>query len=101
MTRKLDAPEPLLSAVARKLGQAAGTLANMGHLLMTDQATRESHSPSKPKSVMNEKRAATVRQKRTTKQRHTKAAKRTRTAKSRTASRRSTTGTKRAPSRKR
>jgi hypothetical protein len=101
MTRKLDAPEPLLSAVARKLGQAAGTLANMSHLLMTDQTTRESHSPSKPKSVKKEKRAATVRQNRTTKQRHTKAAKRTRTARSRTASRRSTTGTKRAASRKR
>jgi hypothetical protein len=51
MTRKRDAQEPLLNAVARKLGQAAGTLANMTHMLTTDQTTKKSHSPSKSQSV--------------------------------------------------
>jgi histidine ammonia-lyase len=51
MTRKLDTPEPLLTAVARKLGQAAGTLANMTHRLTAEPITTESRSPSKPESV--------------------------------------------------
>jgi hypothetical protein len=111
MTRKLDAQEPLLSAVARKLGQAAGTLANMAHLLTTEQTVRASHSPSKPESedtesgtadsakssVKEEKSPATVGQKRKTKQSHAKPQKGTRSVSTRTASQRNTAaGTKRA-----
>ena len=47
MTRKPDAQEPLLNTVARKLGQAAGALANMTHLLTKEQATRASRAPLK------------------------------------------------------
>jgi len=105
MTRKRDAQEPLLNAVARKLGQAAGTLANMTHMLTTDQTTKKSHSPSKSQSVNpgsadKENSPVTAGQNRTTKQRPAKPQKRTRTSKSRTGSRRSTTGSKRASRKK-
>ena len=52
MTRKLDSQEPLLNTVARKLGQAAGTLANLTHKLTTEQtAAAASQSTSKPESM--------------------------------------------------
>lgn len=101
MTRKLVAPEPLLSAVARKLGQAAGSLANITHILTTDQPTEASRSRSNRDSIKRRKSPAKVGQDRTTKQRHASLRKRTRTAKPRTASRRTTTGTQRGSSKKR
>jgi hypothetical protein len=61
MTRKLDAQEPLLNTVARKLGRAAGTLANLTHKITTEQNSGESHSASKPKSVRPEKHPASAR----------------------------------------
>jgi hypothetical protein len=67
MSRKLNSQEPLLNTVARKLGQAAGTLANLTHKLTTEQDAGESHSPSKPKSVQREKNAARARPNRATK----------------------------------
>jgi len=52
MTRKLDSQEPLLNTVARKLGQAAGTLANLTHKLTTEQtAAAASQLTSKPESM--------------------------------------------------
>ena len=56
MARKLDQKEPLLSAVARKLGHAAGTLANLtsglakpeapkGSRAAPEAAKSESHKP--------------------------------------------------------
>jgi hypothetical protein len=52
MTRKLDSQEPLLNTVARKLGQAAGTLANLTHKLTTEQtAAAASQSTPKPESM--------------------------------------------------
>jgi hypothetical protein len=50
MTRQSDAQAPLLNAVARKLGQAAGTLASMTHMLRTGQPTRPSQPASRPES---------------------------------------------------
>jgi hypothetical protein len=51
MTPKPDSQEPLLNAVARKLGRAAGTLANMTHSLTAEPGTRESHSRFKTESA--------------------------------------------------
>ena len=47
MTRKVDAQEPLLSAVARQLGRAAGTLAGITHKLVMNAATTDSGTASK------------------------------------------------------
>jgi hypothetical protein len=47
MSPKMDAPEPLLNAVARKLGHAAGTLASITHRLTAEQNI-VSHVASKP-----------------------------------------------------
>jgi hypothetical protein len=52
MARKRDDQEPLLSAVARKLGYAAGTLANLTHVLAKEQAAKQSNS-GKPEPVKN------------------------------------------------
>src|ERR1700749_3209515 len=46
MNRRTDEQEPLLTAVARKRGQAAGTLANMTHLLTPDKTAKLSDSPT-------------------------------------------------------
>ena len=105
MTRKLDGQEPLLTAVARKVGQAAGTLANMAHKLTADQAPSPSQAPPKsrtdsPESANKKTNAATLPQDRTTNQRHATPKKRTRPAKAQTASRGNTTGTKRNSRRK-
>src|ERR1700686_1930607 len=51
MTRKLDSQEPLLNAVARKLGRAAGTLANMTRSLTAEPGMSESHSRFKSESA--------------------------------------------------
>ena len=51
MARELDAQEPLLTAVARKLGQAAGTLVNMTQRLTTEPALPESQSASTPNAI--------------------------------------------------
>ena len=51
MTPKPDSREPLLNAVARKLGRAAGTLANMTHSLTAEPAMSESHSRFKTESA--------------------------------------------------
>lgn len=64
MVRKSDA-EPLLSAVARKLGHAAGTLANLTHMRIVDKNSPESDSPLKFESAKpsgkKQKRSAKVR----------------------------------------
>lgn len=74
MTRTVDTHEPLLSAVARKLGRAAGTLANMTHTLAMNSGTTGSRTPSKKKTA---KRAQTKESgKRSTRHRQTKAKKR-------------------------
>lgn len=106
MTRKPDAQEPLLNTVARKLGQAAGALANMTHLLTKEQATRASRAPLKsgsdaPKSskssLKKENGPVTVDRK----QSRGQLQKRTRSARARTASRgNAARGTKRASSKK-
>ena len=118
MTRKADSQEPLLNAVARRLGQAAGTLANMTHRLTTEPATGESHSPSRPESVNsraantgsansglanpeltnNEKSTGNARPDRKTKQGH--ATRKKQAAKAGTASRRNTIRTKSSSRRK-
>lgn len=100
MPRKSDAQEPLLNTLARKLGQAAGTLANMPYILTTDQPTRPSQPASKPesshpKSADQKTSAATARTSRTKKRRLLSGKKRTRATKPRTAFRRNTTTTKR------
>lgn len=120
MTPKPDSQEPLLNAVARKLGRAAGTLANMTHSLTAEPAMRESHSrfktefaspnrdselvnsrPANPKSSdsgsanprnSQQKSSASARQNRSTSQRH--ATQRKRSAGAGTASRRSPSTTK-------
>src|ERR1700732_2301423 len=50
MAKKSTQQEPLLNSVARKLGQAAGTLANMAHTLTNDLRPKESQPPPKPGS---------------------------------------------------
>jgi hypothetical protein len=91
MTRKLDAQEPLLNTVARKLGRAAGTLANLTHKITTEQNSGASPSASKPKSVQQEQNSASARPNRTTKRSRVAPKKR---APSGNASRRGTIGTK-------
>jgi hypothetical protein len=108
MTRKLDSQEPLLNTVARKLGRAAGTLANMTHMLITEPTTRESPLPLKPESVSSgsanskpanhEKSAASPRRNRARKQGHGTQNKRA--ARSGTASRKNSMGTKSSSRRK-
>jgi hypothetical protein len=97
MTRKSDAQEHLLNVVARELGQAAGTLANMTHMLTADKVGRESGSASKPESVnakaVNKDTSPASARQNPKKQRPPSAKKRTRSAKPQMASRRNT-GTK-------
>jgi hypothetical protein len=90
MTRKLDAQEPLLNTVARKLGRAAGTLANLTHKITTEQNSGASPSASKPKSVEQEQNSASARPNRITRGR----ANPKKRAPSGNASRRGTIGTK-------
>src|ERR1700676_747355 len=97
MTRKLDAQEPLLNTVARKLGQAAGTLANLTHKMTTEQTAGESHPASQPKSVQQEKNSASARPNRTSKRGRVTPKKR---APSGTASRRTALRTKSSSRRK-
>ena len=106
MTRKPDAQEPLLNTVARKLGQAAGTLANMTHLLTKEQATRASRAPAKPGSDEPESGKSSVKKDRSPvkvdrKQSRGQSQKRTRSARARTASRgNAASGTKPASNKK-
>jgi hypothetical protein len=104
MARKLDAEEPLLTAVARKLGRAAGTLVNMTQMLSAEQTTPESNSMSERESSKSEppnkkKISATVGQNRSKKQRNANPKKRT--AKAHKASARNTITSKRGSNRKR
>lgn len=92
MTRKPDAQEPLLNTVARKLGRAAGTLANLTHKITTEQNSGESHSASKPKSVPQEKNPANARPNRAIKP--SRGSRKKRAATSAAASRRGTIRTK-------
>ena len=106
MTRKPDAQEPLLNTVARKLGHAAGTLANMTHLLTKEQTTGASGTLLGPgsdqpesgrSSVKNESSPVTVDRK----QSRGQSQKRKRSARARMASpRNAASGTKRASSKK-
>jgi hypothetical protein len=91
MTRKLDAQEPLLNTVARKLGRAAGTLANLTHKITTEQPAA-SHPVSQAKSVQQPKNPASARQNRAAKQ--SRGTRKTRAAASGTASRQGTIRTK-------
>ncbi|HEY4764748.1 MAG TPA: hypothetical protein VIH75_13805 [Candidatus Sulfotelmatobacter sp.] len=106
MTRKPDAQEPLLNTVARKLGQAAGTLANMTHLLTKEQATRASRAPANPGSDEPESSKSSVKKEKTPvkvdrKQSRGQSQKRTRSARARTASRgNAASGTKPASNKK-
>lgn len=93
MRRKVEVQETLLSAVARKLGRAAGTLANMTQRL-TDGAT---NAGSKEESA--EPSPVRKRRNRTAKKHTAKPAQRT--AKTRTALRRKTTASRRGARRKR
>jgi hypothetical protein len=97
MTRKLDAQEPLLNTVARKLGRAAGTLANLTHKITTEQPPA-SHPAPRAKSVQQEKNSASPRQNRARKKRHGTRKKRAST--SAAASRRGTIRTKSSSTRK-
>ena len=120
MTPKPEAQDSLLNAVARKLGRAAGTLANMTNSLTAKPAARESHSrfktesasPSRDSESVNsrsanpkstdsgsanprnrqQKSSARVRQNGSTNQRH--ATQKRRSAGAETASRRSPSTTK-------
>ena len=99
MARKSDAQNALLTAVARKLGQAAGTLAKM----LTDQPTSQSASqaePSHAKAADPDTSRATARRSRAKKQRPATEKRRTSVAKRRRGSRTGTSGTKRSPRRK-
>jgi hypothetical protein len=105
MARKPDAQEPLLTAVARTLGHAAGTLVNMAQKRTTEQINPESRSPSQPESVEPEpvnqtKSPASVRQNRSTKLGQAATPKK-RTTKSRKAPDGNTIATKRGSTKKR
>jgi hypothetical protein len=106
MTRKPVAQEPLLNSVARKLGQAAGTLANMTHWLTKEQATRASRAPLKPGSDEPESGKSSVKKENSPvtvdrKQSRGQSQKRPRSARARKASRgNAASGTKRASSKK-
>jgi hypothetical protein len=104
MTRKPDAQEPLLTAVARTLGHAAGTLVNMAQKRTSEQTSPGSRSPSQPESIepdpVNQtKSPASARQNRPTKQ--GQATPKKQTTKPRKASARNTIATKRGSSKKR
>ena len=89
MARKSTQQEPLLNSVARKLGQAAGTLANMAHILTNDLRPKESPPPPKPGSrrPRSVKRATIIaRQSQAPKQRVAKPARERRVASSPAAS---------------
>jgi hypothetical protein len=89
MARKSTQQEPLLNSVARKLGQAAGTLANMAHTLTNDLRPKESQPPPKPGSrrPRSVKKATSIaRQSRATKQRVARPARESRVASSPAAS---------------
>lgn len=83
MTRKVDPQEPLLNAVARKLGRAAGTLANMTHKLGTNSETTNSRMPSKKKTA----KRASIQKSRTRSTKHRKSAPKKRGTTQRTVSR--------------
>jgi len=93
MTRKLDAQEPLLNTVARKLGRAAGTLANLTHKITTEQsaaphtASESAPQGKHPASALqnrSSKNSQGTRKKRAT----TAAASRPRTSRTKSTSRR-------------
>ena len=71
MARKLDEQEPLLTAVARKLGEAAGTLANM---LSAEQATTETNQQENQDST-DKKTASPTGRNRSAKQSRSRAKK--------------------------
>jgi hypothetical protein len=104
MTRK---PEPLLNAVARKIGQAAGTLANVTHILTSDprefrEASKSgSHHPTNPEPIhpAPSERASAPAEAAPTKQHKSNPKKRT--ARSGTAARKTTTAAKQGSRRKR
>jgi len=106
MTRKPDAQESLLNTMARKLGHAAGRLANMTHLLTKEQAARASRAPLEPGSDQPESGKSPVKKENSLvtvdrKQNRGQSQKRTRSARARTASQRNAaTGTKLASSKK-
>lgn len=114
MTRKSDSQEPLLNAVARRLGQAAGTVANLTHVLTSAPGSGRSHPPSNRESVRSSSRqpesansgsvpaeanSASLRRSRTAKQR--KASPKKQARRPGTAPRKSTVATKRISRRKR
>jgi len=93
MTRKPDAQESLLNTIARKLGQAAGRLANMTHLLTKEQAARASPASLEPGSDQPESGKSPVKKENSLvtvdrKQNRGQSQKRTRSARARTASQR-------------
>lgn len=89
MARKVGMEETLLSAVARKLGRAAGTLANMTQMLASEAAATSVRSGSKGESTQ----PTSVRKRRPGGLKKHKAKPRQRTAKKPTASRRKTAAT--------
>lgn len=89
MARKVGMEETLLSAVARKLGRAAGTLANMTQMLASEAATTHVHAGAKGESTQ----PTSVRKRGTGRLKKLKAKPRQRSAKKPTASRRKTAGT--------
>jgi len=102
MARKLDAQEPLLTAVARKLGQAAGTLVNVTQRLTTDPTPAESQPASTANAIQpqrSKKKSPAIRQNQTAKKR--RAIPKKRTAKSRKPSARNRIASKRGSARKR
>jgi hypothetical protein len=107
MARKANVQEPLLSSVARKLGHAARTLANLTHGLAKDQNTTDSNPKSdvtksevsKQNSANKANNVANVGQK-TTRRRHARPKKRARAATARSSSGQSTTRTRRGSKRK-
>lgn len=92
MARKQAEQEPLLTAVARKLGQAAGTLANM---LTADQAPRETNSQGNQDSA-DKGTGSPAQRNRTTKQSRSGAKKSSSKPKTGSSPGRRTAGAKRA-----
>ena len=107
MARKANVQEPLLNSVARKLGHAAGTLANLTHGLAKDQNTTDSKSKSevtksevsKQSSENKANNAANLGQK-TTRRHHAQPKKRASAATARSSSGQNTTRTRRGSRRK-
>ena len=93
MPRKVKVQDTLLSAVARKLGRAAGTLVNA-----TQRLAHEAELRSESKEESAERLPVTEHRNQTAKKNKAKAAKRT--AKSRTAPRVKTTETRKGARRK-